>query len=120
VTSRPSACRLDRRLDDVDLLAAQASVLAGMRVQPTHRKARLFQAKKAAEVSCRGLDGGEDQLLGQRERHLLQWDVNGDRNDLEGPRGEHHHRQQRVPVARGESGEILGMSGKGEAGAIEH
>src|SRR5262249_44829767 len=51
-----AASRLDRGLDDVDLLAAKASLLSGMGIEPAHRKPRPRDAKKPTEIACRGLD----------------------------------------------------------------
>ncbi len=112
--------RFDRRRDDVDLLAAQASVFAGMRVEAGDGKARAPQAEIAAEIARRDLDGGEDQILGQQARDVLERDVDGDRHHFERGACEHHHRMQGLFLCRGESGEIFGVSREGEAGAIEH
>ena len=45
--------RLDRRRDDVDLLATQAAFLAGMRVEPAHGEPRPRDAEIAAKIVAR-------------------------------------------------------------------
>ena len=112
--------RRDRRADDVDLLAAQAAVLAGMRIEAGDGKARALQAEIAAKVARRDLDGGEDQVLGQQARHVFQRKVDGDRHHFQRGARQHHHRMRRPSRRRGESGEILGVPGKAKPARIKH
>ena len=66
----PFACAaLHRRLDDVDLLAAEVAAVARMRVERGHRDARRIEARRLQ----RGVgepQRGDDAVDGQELRHL--------------------------------------------------
>ena len=56
----------------------------------------------------------------RRPRHLFQRNVDRDRHHFERRAAQHHDRMQRLSLRRGESGEIFGMSRKGETRPIKH
>jgi hypothetical protein len=67
VTRQPSARkRGDRRLDDLDLLAAEQAAFAGMRIEPGNRQPRLGDSEIALEPAQRRPPARFDQAGGER------------------------------------------------------
>ena len=59
--------------------------------------------------------------LVSRADHVLERQMDGDRHDRELRRPQHHHRMDGdAGQALGELGQIFGVAGLGEAGAVEH
>ena len=84
--------RLDRRRDHVDLLAAQAAVLSGVRIEAGNGDARPRDAEIARQVVRGDLKRLDDKRLANRANHLFKRNVDGDRHDRNELGDEHHHR----------------------------
>ena len=56
-----AAQRRDRRCDDVAVLKAERAVLAGMRVEPGHRDARMRDGEAGFEIGGQDAHGLDDE-----------------------------------------------------------
>jgi hypothetical protein len=93
--------RLERRRDDLDLVAAEQTVLARVWIEGGHAQARPAaehaRQGRVGELDCRGDARGRDHLQGLAQRHV--------RGDAEGQeRGDHVHLAEEalMPRQRGE------------------
>ena len=110
------AQRGDRRRDDVDVLAAEPAGFAGVRVEPGNDDDRSGDREIAAQ---RGIDNTprmDDYLARQCRDRLAQREVDRHRYDAQIAARQHHHRRIMGP---GQLGEVFGMPGMAESGAIE-
>ena len=84
---------LDRGDDDVDLLAPEGSVLAGMRVQSCHCAGAAARCRTGAAAPC-SLPGPWRRSVSivSASEDFPQRDMGGDRNDPEGRARQHHAR----------------------------
>ena len=62
----------------------------------------------------------DDQLARELGQRLAQRKMDGDGNDGERRRPQHHHRLRRAAAIGGKLGEKFGVAGMAEAGAVEH
>ena len=100
---------------------AERAVFAGMRVEARIRRAADGQCRKRVPRSGNGNAGGRhDQLGRERGDRLAQRKMDGDRNDGELRRPQHHHRLRCASAIGRQLGEKLGVAGMAEAGAVEH
>ncbi len=111
----------DRRRDHGQILLAERAFLAGMRIEPRDREPRTGDAEALAQVARHDPAGREHEVGGQRADHVPERQVDGDRDHRELGRPQHHDRMVGSSGRfRGELGEIFGVSGLGEARAVEH
>ena len=89
----------DGRRNDARFLAADQSVLAGVRIEPGDGDARAVDAEVVLERGCGDANGLADQRSGQRARHVGKGNVHRGRHDLELVRHQHHHRAERAAAA---------------------
>src|SRR5947207_14914082 len=104
------------RLDDLDLLAAEAAGLPGVRIEPGDREDRRAGTKIAAQRRVRDTSGVDDGGRGQGFDRSAQREMNRNR-DYAQPRAHQHHDRSRASLR--ELGEVLGMAGMVKAGSIE-
>ena len=72
------------------------------------------------QIRDRNPGGRHDQLGRELRQRLAQRKVDGDGNDGERRRPQHHHRLRRAAAIGGKLGEKLGVAGMAEAGAVQH
>ena len=119
---RPSgidACRAQfgyRRRDDLDVLASEPAGLPGMRIEPGDRDNRRSNRKITPQRRVDDASGMDDRRTRQAFDRLTQRQVDRHGNDTQFAACQHHHRRFRR--AR-ELGEILGVAGVMETGAVE-
>ena len=104
---------VEHRDDRLDLLASHGPGLAGVRVEPGDGEARPGDAEVGGERPVGDPERRLEQLRGQRGGHLGERAVDRHRHHPERRGREHHYRQ----AGAAEVGEVLGVSGEGEAGA---
>ena len=114
------AQRLNGGCDDVDVFAAERAVFAGMRVEARYRKPRPGQAEMRPEIRDRNPCRRHDQLARELGQRLAQRKVDGDGNDGERRRPQHHHRLRRAAAIGGKLGEKFGVAGMAESRAVQH
>ena len=108
--------RVDGGRDDLDLLPAEMSALAGVRVEPAHGDARRGDREVAGERCRDDRDGLRDRFARDRRGDRGKRQVSGDERDAQAAADEQHDHARRVR-ARGEK---FGVAGKRVAGVLEH
>ena len=110
----------DRRTHHRQILVAERAVLARVRIEAGDGQARMRDAEAVAQIARHDAAGLDHEIAGELGHDVLQRQVDGDRHDRELGRPQHHHRVRRdAGRFLGELGEVLGVSGLGEARAIE-
>ncbi len=82
--------RVDRRLDQLDLLAAERAAFAGMGIERRHREARLGDPEIALQAAQGGTAARFDQVGAKRGGDGAERDMGGDGDGAKGWAGEHH------------------------------
>ncbi len=107
----------DRRDDQIDLLPAERSALAGMGVEPGHRQARPLDPEQPPKRPDSGPAALDDELRGQTLGHVPERDMGRDRDRAQGRACEHH--RHHVLGDSAALGDELGLAGMGEADGVE-
>ena len=107
----------DSRLDDLDILAAERAAFAGMRVEPGDRETGAAMPKSRTQRRVRDAPGMHDRGRGQALDRLAQRQMDRHRHDAQ------LRRTASIitgsSAGPGELGEIFGVPGMAETGAIE-
>ncbi len=72
------------------------------------------------QIRDRNPGGRHDQFGRELGQRLAQRKMDGDGNDGERRRPQHHHRLRRVAAIGGKLGEKFGVAGMAESGAVQH
>ncbi len=108
--------RLERRLDHVDLLAAEMAAFAGVRIEAAD--------ERCAGARCRATHAGRGRarrrvrssaFASDRARHLAQRQVRGRERHAQVPGHQHHHRMRAAGCRR----EVFRVTREGDAGIVD-
>ena len=89
-------------------------------LRPDIGKPRPGKAEMRLQIRDRNPGGRHDQLARELGQRLAQRKMDGDGNDGERRRPQHHHRLRRAAAIGGKLGEKLGVAGMAESGAVQH